>query len=140
MKIVKEFRWEMGHRLPHHRGLCKNVHGHSYRMILEIDGEVGTDGMVIDFFNLDKIVKPVINKYDHAFLCSENDSMMARFLQKENMKKVKVNYQSTVENICSDLLDQIHKKLKKANIDNIEHLSIKLYETPNAFAEKSIAF
>ena len=27
MKIAKEFRWEIGHRLPEHFGLCKNIHG-----------------------------------------------------------------------------------------------------------------
>ena len=25
--ISKQFRWEMGHRLPFHEGLCKNIHG-----------------------------------------------------------------------------------------------------------------
>ena len=40
MKIAKEFRWEMGHRLPEHFGLCKNIHGHSYKMIVEFEGEL----------------------------------------------------------------------------------------------------
>ncbi len=26
MKIAKEFRWEMGHRLPFHEDKCKNIH------------------------------------------------------------------------------------------------------------------
>ena len=39
MKIAKEFRWEMGHRLPEHFGLCKNIHGHSYKMVVEFEGE-----------------------------------------------------------------------------------------------------
>jgi len=50
MKIAKEFRWEMGHRLPEHTGLCRNIHGHSYRMVVEITGDVLANGMIIDFY------------------------------------------------------------------------------------------
>ena len=34
MKIAKEFRWEMGHRLPEHFGLCKNIHGHCHSYVI----------------------------------------------------------------------------------------------------------
>jgi len=40
MKIAKEFKWEMGHRLPEHFGQCKNIHGHSYKMLVEFEGEI----------------------------------------------------------------------------------------------------
>ena len=40
MKVAKEFKWEMGHRLPEHFGNCKNIHGHSYKMIAEFEGEI----------------------------------------------------------------------------------------------------
>jgi len=56
MKIAKEFRWEMGHRLPYHNGLCKNVHGHSYQMVIELEGDVNTKGMIIDFYDLGEII------------------------------------------------------------------------------------
>jgi 6-pyruvoyltetrahydropterin/6-carboxytetrahydropterin synthase len=140
MKISKEFRWEMGHRLPHHNGLCRNVHGHSYRMIVEVTGDVDDNGMVIDFFDLNNLIEPILEKYDHAFLCWENDNAVRDFLKKEKMKTVVVSYQSTVENICNDLLDQIHKEMKNTNNNNIKGLTIKIYETPNAFAEQAIEF
>ena len=40
MKIAKEFNWEMGHRLPEHFGKCKNIHGHSYKMMVELEGDL----------------------------------------------------------------------------------------------------
>ena len=76
MKISKEFRWEMGHRLPLHDGLCKNVHGHSYKLLIEISGEVNKNGMIIDFFDLSNIIQPLLDKFDHAFMCSEDDLKM----------------------------------------------------------------
>jgi 6-pyruvoyltetrahydropterin/6-carboxytetrahydropterin synthase len=138
MKIAKEYRWEMGHRLPFHKGLCRNIHGHSYRMIVEITGSLNKQGMIIDFFDLNKIIKPIIDKYDHAFLCWENDRKLKDFLTKNKMKRVFVDYHSTVENICNDFLHIFSMKLKKIKGHSFDELTVKIFETPNAFAEKSI--
>ena len=113
MKISKEFRWEMGHRLPSHEGLCKNIHGHSYKMVVEITGEVNENSMIIDFYDLSIAVKPIIEELDHAFLCWENDSIVKEFLEKNKMKRVIVPYHSTVENICNDLCGRIYKSLNE---------------------------
>ena len=138
MKIAKEFRWEMGHRLPFHNGLCKNVHGHSYQMVIELEGNVNTKGMIIDFYDLGAIIDPIIEKYDHAFLCWEKDKIVKDFLIKHKMKRVFVNYHSTVENICEDFTNIISNKLKKLQFKNIETLTVKIFETPNSYAEKTI--
>jgi len=138
MKIAKEFRWEMGHRLPYHNGLCKNVHGHSYQMVIELEGDVNTKGMIIDFYDLGEIIDPIIEKYDHAFLCWEKDKIVKDFLIKHKMKRVFVDYHSTVENICEDFTNIISTKLKKLQFKNIETLTVKIFETPNSYSEKTI--
>jgi 6-pyruvoyltetrahydropterin/6-carboxytetrahydropterin synthase len=138
MKIAKEFRWEMGHRLPYHNGLCKNVHGHSYQMVIELEGDVNTKGMIIDFYDLGEIIEPIIQKYDHAFLCWEKDKIVKDFLIKHKMKRVFVDYHSTVENICEDFSNIIRKKFKSFKFKNIQTLTVKIFETPNSFAEKTI--
>lgn len=128
----------MGHRLPFHKGLCRNIHGHSYRMIVEITGDLDRNGMIIDFFDLNKIIKPIIEKYDHAFLCWANDKKLKDFLAKNKMKRVVVSYHSTVENICSDFSEKIADKLMKIKKHKFEELTVKIYETPNACAEKTL--
>lgn len=138
MKIAKEFRWEMGHRLPFHNGLCKNFHGHSYRMVVEVEGEPMKNGMVIDFYDMGKIIKPIIEKYDHAFLCWEKDNVVRKFLVKNKMKHVIADYHSTVENICTDFLYKISAKLKNKKFSNIFKVTVKIQETPNSYAEKEI--
>lgn len=127
----------MGHRLPFHKGLCKNIHGHSYKMNVEITGGLDKNGMVIDFFDLNKIVKPIIEKYDHAFLCWNGDKKVLDFLTKNKMKKVIVDYHSTVENICSDFVDKITNELLDIKGHKFEELTVKIYESPNSYAEKS---
>lgn len=137
MKISKQYHWEMGHRLPFHKGLCKNIHGHSYKLNVEITGGLDKNGMVIDFFDLNKIVKPIIEKYDHAFLCWKGDKKVLDFLTKNKMKKVVVDYHSTVENICSDFVDKITNELLDIKGHKFEELTVKIFESPNSYAEKS---
>ncbi|MFA7361509.1 MAG: 6-carboxytetrahydropterin synthase [Candidatus Kapaibacterium sp.] len=135
MKIAKEFRWEMGHRLPEHSGLCRNIHGHSYRMVVEINGEVLANGMIIDFYDLGLIVKPILEKLDHCFLVYVKDKPVLDFLKKYKMKMVVVDYLATVENICKDIAEKIVSEIKKQKVKNISDISVKIFETPNSFAE-----
>ena len=64
IRITKKIKFEMAHALHGYDGLCKNVHGHSYRLSVTIKGDVKNekgykkDGMVMDFGVLKDIVKP----------------------------------------------------------------------------------
>ncbi|MEE1119435.1 MAG: 6-carboxytetrahydropterin synthase, partial [Bacteroidales bacterium] len=31
LRLTKEFRFEMSHALDEYQGLCRNLHGHSYK-------------------------------------------------------------------------------------------------------------
>ncbi len=69
MIIGREFYIDSSHHLPDHDGLCENEHGHTYRLIIEIDGPIKEDGMVMDFAMLKDIVeKKVISRLDHICL------------------------------------------------------------------------
>ena len=133
MKVAKEFKWEMGHRLPEHFGNCKNIHGHSYKMIIEFEGELNNDEMIIDFYDIDRIIKPLVEKFDHAFMVNKNDKDVIEFLDKIKSKKLIVDFNSTVENICSYVL----KEIKKFELpENISSVTIRIYETNEDYAEE----
>jgi len=108
-------------------------------MIIEITGDVSKNGMIIDFFELNEIVSPIIDKFDHAFLCSKDDTSMADFLGREDMKKVLVEYSSTVENICNDIACRIGEALRRNSSNkNIASLCVRVFETPDSFAETTL--
>lgn len=44
------------------------MHGHTYRLKVILDGPVGDDGFVIDFADIDKAVKPLVDQLDHRLL------------------------------------------------------------------------
>ena len=68
----------MAHALYGYDGLCKNIHGHSYRLWVTVIGNVLDDsksvknGMVLDFSLLKKIVKPeIVDKFDHSLVLND---------------------------------------------------------------------
>jgi 6-pyruvoyltetrahydropterin/6-carboxytetrahydropterin synthase len=132
MKIAKEFHWEMGHRLPEHFGKCKNVHGHSYKMTVEIEGDVMESGMVMDYYELSKIVKPIVEEMDHSFMVYKEDTDIIQLLNKLNSKKIIADCHSTVENICIYVMEKIKQSGFPANV---KKLRLRIQETYNDYAE-----
>ncbi|MBB5047391.1 6-pyruvoyltetrahydropterin/6-carboxytetrahydropterin synthase [Rhodopseudomonas rhenobacensis] len=71
MKITQAFSFEAAHRLPHvpatHR--CHRMHGHSYRVELQLQGPVDPhSGFVVDFFDIEAAFGPVLKSLDHYCL------------------------------------------------------------------------
>ena len=135
VRIAKEFHWEMGHRLPFHTGGCQNIHGHSYRMRVELEGTVDENGMVLDYFDLKEIVEPIIERIDHSFLCDSNDMQMLDFFAHNPLKHVVVPFRTTAENITAWMIEEIGERLSTSH--NITQLSIRLMETERVYAEMS---
>lgn len=132
--IAKDFTWEMSHRLTFHKGLCKNIHGHSYKVRIYLTGELDENGMIIDFYDLQKIVDPfLMGVLDHAFVCSYDDTEVIDFLKKNNWRHYIMDKTSTCENMCFMFIDAFKDELAK--ITNINSFKVRVYETADAFAE-----
>lgn len=136
IKLGKDFLWEMSHRLPFHNGWCKNIHGHSYKMRVELVGELDNNGMLIDFYDIDKVVKPIIQMYDHSMLVDVNDETTLNFLKDNNFRYVAINFTSTSENIAINFANMFAEEFRKHS--NIKELTVRIYETSDAFAEYSL--
>lgn len=73
-KITKEFTFEAAHKLPHHDGKCARLHGHSWKLRVELNGEVlfkegAKSGMLRDFSDVKKVAAPLVEAYlDHHYL------------------------------------------------------------------------
>ena len=127
----------MAHALYGYDGLCKNIHGHSYRLWVTLRGPVlddpghEKDGMVLDFGLLKRLVKPhIIDKYDHSFVLNANSSH-ANIDLSAFEKVYLLPYQPTSENLVNDFVSIIKNQLP----ENIELYKVVLSETANSFAE-----
>jgi len=70
VKLFKEFTFEAAHQLPlvpkDHK--CFQLHGHSFKVRVYVQGPVNEMGWVIDFAEIKRICKPWIETLDHSFL------------------------------------------------------------------------
>lgn len=67
MRIRRSFEFEAAHFLPRHPGKCRQLHGHSYRLVVTLRRAVDADtGLAIDFTDLKTIVqREVVDRLDH---------------------------------------------------------------------------
>lgn len=74
MHLKKEFRFEASHQLPNHNGKCARLHGHSWVLCVWVMGPVlenpghPKEGMVVDYYDIGQVVKPIIELLDHRHL------------------------------------------------------------------------
>jgi 6-pyruvoyltetrahydropterin/6-carboxytetrahydropterin synthase len=64
--LIEEF--DAAHFLPGYQGKCANLHGHTYQVEVVIEGQVGEDGMVLDFYQLKELLKAALVDLDHGCL------------------------------------------------------------------------
>lgn len=71
MEIWKEFTIEAAHRLPNvpHGHKCGRLHGHTFRVTVHVEGNVGSNtGWVIDFADIKGVFNPIYEQLDHNYL------------------------------------------------------------------------
>jgi 6-pyruvoyltetrahydropterin/6-carboxytetrahydropterin synthase len=70
IRLERSYRFEAAHFLPRvppgHK--CARMHGHSYRIEIAIEGEIGERGWVLDFAEIDEHVAPLVRQLDHQVL------------------------------------------------------------------------
>ena len=140
IRLTKEFSFESAHALDGYDGLCREIHGHSYRLFVTIKGEPVSEegepklGMVMDFGDLKRIVNSeVVDRLDHSFVLrdsSQNTELLNALGNKFN-KIVLVDYQPTCENMLADFAERLQKALPVG----VELHSLRLHETATSYAE-----
>ncbi|PSF35562.1 6-carboxytetrahydropterin synthase QueD [Aphanothece hegewaldii CCALA 016] len=110
--IYKEFRFEAAHKLPHHEGKCRRLHGHSWVGRIYVKGnelmtEGSQQGMIIDYGEIKKYIEPLLDQFlDHYYL----------------------NETTGLENPTSELLAKwIYEQLESAKLPGL--YAVEIHET-----------
>ena len=82
---------DSAHFLPGH-ATCGKMHGHTYRVVVTIEGGKKENGMIVDFHYVKEIVRDILNEYDHRPL---NDLIK----------------NPTCENLCESIYTKLKDKL-----------------------------
>ncbi len=139
IRVTKVFTFDMAHALHGYDGLCKNIHGHTYRLSVTLIGKTikekghAKQGMVIDFSDFKKIVKEkVVDVFDHTLVLNANSPHAKIQGLADNFERlILTDYQPSCENLLIDILGRIKADLPT----NVELCNVRLEETPTSYAE-----
>jgi 6-pyruvoyltetrahydropterin/6-carboxytetrahydropterin synthase len=139
IRVTKFYDFEMAHALWNYDGLCKNIHGHTYKLYVTVIGEPINDpgnsknGMVIDFGDLKRIVKgEIVDKLDHS-LVVYNKAPLEQLQKLGEMyhRNFVFDFQPTCENLVLWIANKIEPLLP----ETVKLKRVKLYETASSYAE-----
>jgi 6-pyruvoyltetrahydropterin/6-carboxytetrahydropterin synthase len=91
--IFKEFNFSAAHNLTIDGNPCSKLHGHNYKVKIELSGKIDANGMILDFSEIKKRIQPIIDKLDHSYL---NETII---------------HAATSENIASWIFTQANNQL-----------------------------
>ena len=129
--IRSDCSFDSAHFLKGYSGKCSNIHGHRWRVAAELAGselsrQEQTEGMLMDFGDLKKLLKEMCDALDHC-LIYERGSLREKTLEalrEEEFRLVEVPFRPTAENFAHYFYTEIAKKGFPVH-------RVEVYETPN---------
>ena len=143
MQITRRLEFDAGHRIPNHNSQCKHLHGHRYALEVTLSGDIITQegaseqGMVMDFSDVKRIAKErVVDAWDHAFLVYRGDKVVMDFLNTlAEHKTVILEVVPTAENLAQVAFDLLAQAYRDTYNNHLTLQRVRLYETPNNWAD-----
>lgn len=146
-RVTKEVTFDCAHMLSGHQALCKNLHGHTYKVQITVIGDPIMEGpsvsMILDFKYLKEAIQKVImDKFDHAVIFSSEDfrnpaeEELYTWAQKYGMRHFVMTGRTTAEQMAHYFSQKMEEYLKdELGMENVYECICRVYETPTSYAE-----
>jgi 6-pyruvoyltetrahydropterin/6-carboxytetrahydropterin synthase len=119
-EVTVEDTFAAGHYLRNYKGKCENPHGHNYRVRVTLAGqELDQAGLLLDFKDLKRVMKPVIDYLDHRMM---NDLEPFTTLN------------PSAENLAKYFFEQTNERLKQYTNGRVEVKRVTIWETDTSIA------
>ncbi len=74
IRLEKEnFTFAAAHFLLFHDGACERLHGHNYRVWIELSGALEENDFVLDFLAVKPVMKAICDRLDHRVLLPKDN-------------------------------------------------------------------
>lgn len=130
-KLVTEAHFDSAHFLAGYNGKCRNIHGHRWKIVIEIYSESlqlsgQCKGMLVDFGDLKRDLKTLADSFDHALIIEKGTlkTNTINALKEEQFNIIEVDFRPTAENFAKCFYDIMKSKGYKVS-------KITVYETPD---------
>lgn len=146
VKIGKSFTFDAAHRLQNHDGKCRNLHGHTYKVEVTVEGEAvqvlgPQDGMLLDFGMLKQWWRPIESQLDHVTILEDSDPLVEA-LQSIGLAGTSITtfpWVPTAENFANWLRNDLQQWLNDHGPIRGQSLAatVRVWETGSSWAEAS---
>ncbi|MCI8769525.1 MAG: 6-carboxytetrahydropterin synthase QueD [Lachnospiraceae bacterium] len=130
-QLTIEQSFDSAHFLAGYVGKCGNIHGHRWRVLLQVQSEQLREdaqqrGMCVDFSTIKDELKKMVDYLDHALLIEKGtlkDKTMEA-LSEEGFCVIELAFRPTAENFAKYFYELFAKK-------GYNVAAVHVYETPN---------
>jgi 6-pyruvoyltetrahydropterin/6-carboxytetrahydropterin synthase len=145
VSITRRFEWDAAHRVLGHEGKCRHLHGHRYVAEVTVAApELDSLGRVVDFSVLkEKLGEWIDTHWDHNAILHPDDPLV-ELLENQHLSRngrhpwTMNNLRGlhernpTAENIAAQLAYTASQLLMHLSLEVVH---VRVYETPNCFAD-----
>ncbi len=118
MYIIKtEGCFDSAHFLAGYEGKCSNIHGHRWRIVIEVaqenlNSDNQTRGMIVDFSQLKTDLRAEADALDHCLIIERGTlkTKTMEALAEENFRVVEMPFRPTAENFAKYFFDKMSEK------------------------------
>ena|SRR2546423_1220375 len=122
-QVTVEDSFAAGHFLRNYRGKCENPHGHNYKVRITLQGEqLDKAGLLLDFKELKRVMKPVIERLDHQMI---------------NEVEPFTTINPSAENLAKYFFDETNRSLSNTTDGRVSVKDVTIYETDTTTATYS---
>jgi len=132
--VQAETTFNSAHFLENYNGKCNTIHGHNWKIVVEVQSKELENDMVIDFKQLKEYLKEIEQLYDHKLII-KNGSLKentVKCLRDEGFILSIVDFNTTAENFAKHiyyiLKDKYNLNIKKVNIYETENNKASYWE------------
>jgi 6-pyruvoyltetrahydropterin/6-carboxytetrahydropterin synthase len=129
--LKSEQSFEAAHILAGYEGKCRNIHGHRWRVIIEVKSltlqtKKQLKGMIVDFAQLKEDIKEEVDFLDHALIIERNTLKISTYeaLKEEGFRIIELDFRPTAERLSKYFYDRLASK-------GYQVKSATIYETPD---------
>lgn len=126
-----EHSFDSAHFLAGYEGKCSNIHGHRWRVVIEVKSltlqtNQQLNGMLVDFSQLKKDIKEEMDILDHVLIIERNTLKPGTVaaLKDEGFQIVILDFRPTAENMAKYFYDRMKHRGYQVKYATV-------YETPN---------
>ncbi|GAW94239.1 6-carboxytetrahydropterin synthase QueD [Calderihabitans maritimus] len=115
-RLTVREQFAAAHQLKNYEGKCARIHGHTWQVEVEVAGETLDEaGMLVDFNELKRSLKEILEDYDHTLLNELADFKEAN---------------PTAENLARTIYIRMAARIP----EKVKVVQVRVWESPTACA------